>query len=370
MMISSCFENKKKKEPSAAEYKISPGINSDTFPRKNITFILGKDENTRNPYYSLANQYYRLSDSEKTEIVIDTIYTLLDVRNYLEKHRPENNHPWGIINLVSHGNEFIDLSVLVSKTGSRVSEKSLQEAIDDSLFKPLDSRTIDKKTIFNLHGCAVGYNTGLLKMLSIAFGGSIQPAKIKASKMFEYYSYISQNKNPKMIRHYYARVWYAFYKADSIPSDNAIVESLKKNYPKDSVGWINALHQQYPENPSEAYHIKLFIPVVWEDFYESENQLPYLRTKTKQAKWLSNKTEFLSLMKKTRIPKEYFDIKFYTLIYHGDKGTIYSNKVKAKAGVLCIIKPLLSKDDSIYIKYLPFIPSENDSLYFSFAGSK
>ena len=69
MMISSCFENKRKEE--STELKNPEDSHKDTIPRTGITFILGRDESNRNPYFSLANAYYRLSDSEKTEIVIE-----------------------------------------------------------------------------------------------------------------------------------------------------------------------------------------------------------------------------------------------------------------------------------------------------------
>lgn len=366
MMLCSCFENKKQEKSAQEELKGQDSFDTDTVPRTSITFILGKDNNTANPYYSLANLYYRLSDSEKTEIVIDTVFSLLDVRNYLADNRPKNGRPWGLINLVAHGNEFIDLGVFTTPTGKRVSEESLRKAIADSVIKPLDSLTADKKTLFHLHGCAVGNNTVLLKLLGIAFGGSRTPARVKASKLFEYYAYVSQNKNPQMIRHYYARVWYAYYKADSLPAETALAEQLNTRYPNDSVDWMDAIHRQYPSNPSEAYHMNLKIPVVWEDFYGSKDQLPDLGTKAKQAKWLENKTEFLALMKKTGIPRDYFNIKFYRLVYDRADGTVYSNKIKAKAGVICIIKPMLKKDDSQNMTYLPFIPSPGDSMYFGF----
>jgi hypothetical protein len=368
MMLSSCFENKKK-EASTEPIKRADSTDTDTFSRPSITFILGKDKSNRNPYYSLANQYYRLSDSEKTEIVIDTIFSLLDVRNYLADHRPENGHPWGLINLVTHGNEFIDLSVLTTTAGSRVSEKSLQKGIADSVFKPLDSLIVDKKTMFNLHGCAVGNNAGLLKLLGIAFGGRRKPVNVEASKMFEYYAYLSENKNPQTIKHYYAQVWYAYYNVDSFPSDAALTEQLKTRYPNEQIDWADAIHKQYPSNPSEAYHINLKIPVVWENFYESKDQLPDLRTNANELKWLKGKTEFLDLIKKTSIPQEYFNIKFYTLIYNRDNDTVYSNKVKGMAGVICIIKPVVRKNDSQPIKCLPFISSAGDNMYFGFAGN-
>ncbi len=362
--LASCFENKPAEETAEVVAASADTVDTDTFPRSSITFILGKDENTRNPYYSLANQYYRLSESEKTEIVIDSLISLLEVRNYLEDHRPANGRPWGLINLVTHGNEFVDLSVFTSRFGCRVSEESLLKAVSDTVFKPLDSLLVDKKTLFNLHGCAVGNNIGLLNAVGIAFGGKQNPARVKASKMFEYYAYLSQNKDPQSIRHYYAKVWYAYYKIDSVQNDADLVRQFKKRYPNDSIDWLEAIHRQYPSNPSEAYHMNLNIPVIWEDFYESKSELPDLRTKAKQTKWVDDKTEFLALMQKTRIPREYFNVKFYMLVYNKDSTTLYSNKVKSKAGVICILKPMLSKEDSEKIKYPPFVPLPEDTAYF------
>src|SRR5205807_8032666 len=87
LLISAC--SKKKESIAVSNTAV------DSLPRERITFILGKDENPRNPYYSLANDYYRLNDSEKTEIVIDTIFSLSGVMDYLAKNRPINGRPWG-----------------------------------------------------------------------------------------------------------------------------------------------------------------------------------------------------------------------------------------------------------------------------------
>jgi hypothetical protein len=357
--------HKKEKEVTAVSVSESPG--TDTLPRKSITFILGKDESTRNPYYSLANDYYRLNDSDKTEIVIDTLISLLQVRDFLNTHRPENGRPWGLINLVTHGNEFIDLSVLVSPTGSRVSEKSLRKAIADSVFFPLDSTVIDKKTLFNLHGCAVGNNTALLNILSHAFGGE-RKVRFKASRMFEYYANLKQNKNPVWIRHYYSRVWYGYYRVDSLLDEKKLAAQLAMRYPADSVDWMAALQKQFPANPSEAYHINLNVPVVWDDYYHSIDSLPDLRTHKKQNTWLETKTEFLDLMKQTRIPRECFLVKFYRLNMQKDSLSFFVSRVKGMAGITCILQPVLSHEPVKGVPYPPLRPAENDSIYFRFSA--
>jgi hypothetical protein len=358
-ILASCSE---KKEPATS----SKQVIADTLARSAITFILGTDENPRNPYYSLANQYYRLNDSEKTEIVIDTIYSLSGVLEYLANYRPLNGRPWGLINLVSHGNEFVDLSVPVQPHGRRVSEASLAQAIGDSTLRPLDTSIADRLTLVNLHGCAVGKNTGLLKMLGVAFGGST-PLQVKASKLFEYYGNASPNNNPMFVRHYYAKAWYAFYRPDSVPSNDALAEQFKLRYPGDTVKWDTAIGEYYPDNPSQAYNIRLVIPVVWEDFYQTKQELPDLRSAPRQAEWLQQKPEFETLMKRSGIPREYFAIKFYSATYDGDSGKYYAIRVKARAGLACIIKPLIQSGVSSASGYAPYIPSDRDTAAFGYA---
>jgi hypothetical protein len=350
-----------KEEPAAATGKSSV---IDTLPRSAITFILGTDENPRNPYYSLADAYYRLSDSEKTEIVIDTIYSLSGVLDYLAANRPRNGRPWGLINLVSHGNEFIDLSVTVTRYGPRVSEASIDQAIRDTLLRPLDSSIVDSRTLISLHGCAVGKNTGLLRQLGVAFGGS-HPVRVHASKLFEYYGNISNSDNPKFIRHYYARAWYAYYHPDSTVTDEQFATVLRSRYPRESVRWEEAVSRYHPSNPSEEYNMRFIIPVVWQDFFEKREDLPDLRTKLRQDEWLRGKPEFQALMDKTGIPREYFQLKYYNASFTSDSGKVYAIRAKARAGVVCVVKPVLSADTTS--RYPAYIPAANDTAFFGFS---
>ncbi|MCX6256604.1 MAG: hypothetical protein NTW49_01675 [Bacteroidia bacterium] len=337
--------------------------------RTSVTFILGKDVGVSNPYYSLANLYYRMSVEDKTEIVIDTIFSLLGVRNYLEKNPPKDGRPWGLINLVSHGNEFIDLSVNVYPDGPRSSAESMMKSIKDSIFKPLSKNIVDPQTLIYLHGCAVGQNKELLKSIGLAFGGYVNPIQVKASKLFEYYSFSSGNNNPQMIRHYFARVWYAYYNYDSIPDETRLVSQLCSAYPFDYENWHEAVGRQYQTNPSEIYHITFCVPVIWEDFYERKESLPVLNSKPKQAIWFSKNFDFKKLIKKTGVPMNYFNIRYYTATYQSDSTVYYSLKVKARAGVMCLIKPLINKVDNSLMIYEPYLPDQNDTDYFRYWNS-
>jgi len=215
-----------------------------------------------------------------------------------------------------------------------------------------------------VHGCSVGNNKGLLDALSNALGGN-RPANVQASKLFEYYTNLLGN-DPSAVEHYFADVWYAFYRIDSGVVEDSLIDQLNCRYPDAAIDWREALAREEPADPSEAYHMKILVPVIWEDFYESPDQLPMLNTQRKQNRWVDNNEEFLSLMEKTRIPREYFRIRFYRRIYERDSDTLYSNKAKAMAGVICIIKPLLDEGVSID-QYVPFRPSNSDACYFGFS---
>ena len=203
----------------------------DTIPRISVTFIMGRDNSAYNPYYSLANQYYRLNPDERTEVVVDSLTALSQVLDWLRLHPADNGLPYGLVNIVSHGNEFVDLQMTVTPDGSRTSAESLCQAMADSLLLPLDSTIVDCHTLIYLHGCAVGQNQSLLDGLARAFGNS---ATVKASKHFEYYAYLSANRNPQSIRHYFARTWYAFYHPDSDYNEAALVQQLRRRYPADT----------------------------------------------------------------------------------------------------------------------------------------
>lgn len=365
LVISSCS---KKDEVEINEEAAAVVIN-DTLPRSAITFIMGRDENLHNPYYSLASDYYRLNEAEKTEVVIDSFTTISGVLYYLANHRPANGRPWGLINLVSHGNEFNDLSCTVTSDGQRVSATSLEQALERHFLTPLDSTIIDERTLVHLHGCAVGKNTTLLSFLGRAFG--VKPPTVKASKLFEYYSNTSPSRNPMLTKHYYARVWYAFFRPDMPASISDLAEDLKERYPNEKVDWEAALIRTHPDDPSEEYHTQFFVPVSAEEFFKTQEEFPDVRARSRQEQWIEAKPEFQQLMARTTIPRQYFETKFFRNVYTPDSlhpytATTYSLRVKSRAGVICIIKPLLDTTVADQRSFPPYIPSPNDTTLFGF----
>ncbi|MDR2408809.1 MAG: hypothetical protein LBE13_11960 [Bacteroidales bacterium] len=342
-------------------------IIQDTLPRTSITFILGYDKSGYNQYYTLAGYYYRLNEADKTEIIIDSITALSEVCRYIKEHPPVNNRPYGLINLVCHGNEFIDMGVLVTPHGVRASAESIEKAIRDSAFLPIDTNCIDTNTLIYLHGCAIGNNQPLLNGLSVAFGSQQNGVKVKASKLFEYYAYLSRNKNPQSIQHYFAKAWYAFYHPDSLVGQQYFIRQFTKRYPREQIQWEEGLNRRFQSNPGEIYHFSFFVPVVWDEVYDDEALIPALNTKNRKKEWLMNNKSLLNLIQQTQIPLEYFQFKYYRQKYRQGDQEVYVLRLKAKTGVICLIQPLLSENDSLKSLLVPFHPDENDSLYFGFS---
>lgn len=341
-----------------------PGI-VDTVPRTDVTFILGRDQSAYNQYYDMANHYYRLDPDEHTETVVDNLTSLKEVIDWLNMHPDTLNHrPYGQINLVSHGNEFIDLQATITPRGERISAGALFQALDNNTLPLLDSGIVDSLTLVFLHGCAVGHNQRLLDALAKAFGNR---ATVKASKLFEYYAYLSPNHNPSSIRHYYARIWYAFYNPDSTADEASLVRQLRQNYPNEKVDWRQGLRRRFQNNPSELYHQSFIVPCRYSEYYAHPEDKPSVGSKKKRRQWVERHADFQALLDSTHVPHEFFQIKFYRLTTLDDNDNIITGlEAKARAGVLCLIQPLLAPD-SLLGPYAPFVPSFDDTTIFAFS---
>lgn len=333
-------------------------------PRTSITFILGEDNSAYNQYYTLANHYYRLNPDDRTEVVVDNLTSLSQVLDYLREHPADSSRPYGLINLVSHGNEFIDLQATVTPRGARISPQSLREALDEQKLLPPDSTIVDSLTQVYLHGCAVGQNQSLLDGLAEAFGGR---ATVKASKLFEYYAYLSRNQNPSSVRHYFARTWYAFYHPDSVFDEAALIRQLRRSYPHDTTHWREGLRRRLQDNPSQLYHYSFIVPCSYSVIYGAKADLPNVNSRSRREEWIAEHPDFNDLLALTHIPQKYFQTKFYRQTFQSDGDSLlYGLRVKARAGVICLIQPLIASDTT-GVPYPSYRPAEDDSTIFAFS---
>ena len=373
--------------PIEAPVKSTPPPPSTTRRSPSVTFIMGSDDWTYNQYYTMANYYYRLDSADRTDVVVDGLTSLSQVFDWLRSHPVTHtvtppppidpslpqplSHlsplhvplPYRLVNIVSHGNEFIDLQATVTPNGPRISAASLHEA---ALIPP-GSSVVDSNTLVYLHGCAVGQNQLLLDALAEAFGGG---ATVKASKLFEYYAYLSPNHNPQSISHYYARTWYAYYHPDSTIDERSLVRQLSKRYPADTVDWRAGLRRRFQNYPSELYHYSFVVPVRYTEYYDSPEDKPSVSSPKKRQQWIDNHPDFQSLLDSTHIPRQYFQVKFYRMTAVTDDDHIVTGlQARARAGVICLIQPLTASDlsEGESSHNTPFVPLPDDTAIFAFS---
>jgi hypothetical protein len=91
-----------------------------------------------------------------------------------------------------------------------------------------------------------------------------------------------------------------------------------------------------------------------------------VRARSKQEQWIAEKPAYQALLARTSIPGGYFETKFFRNVYTSDSTTIYSLRVKSRAGVVCIIKPLIDTLAADQRVFPPYVPEKNDTLIFGF----
>ncbi|MBQ9474286.1 MAG: hypothetical protein IJU81_07755 [Bacteroidales bacterium] len=338
-------------------------VPTDTVQRCSITFIMGEDRSAANPYYSLAGFYYRLSAKDRTDRVVDNLASLSEVIKYLNANPAPDSCPYGVVNLVCHGNGFVDLEPTVTRNGKRISVASLQEAMKRHRLPMPDSAVVDSLTIIHLHGCGIGNNRPLLKAMRQAFGDR---PRVVASKLFECYIHGSANHNPQNIIHYYAYAWYAFQNPDSTPSTAQLAKQFKKRYPHEHVDWQSALSRSTPSSLNEPYHFSYIVPCRYEEIYGTPQELPPLNSRKQRLQWEADNADFQQLLASTGIERQYYRVRFYRQTYASGDSLLWGIKVKAHAGVVCVLKPLVTTDSTTNAP-LPLHPPLGDTAVFSVA---
>jgi len=333
--------------------------------RESITFILGEDKEELKPYYSLAFDYYKTDKLARTEYINNTCRSLSEVRDYLKNNPSGNGLPWRLINLVTHGNEWYGMSVPVTPDSKRSSTERITEFVNSAKFEALSDSLIDDSTKIFLHGCGLGNDLNLLKIISKAFGGKGKRPVVIASKLKEYYFSIRNNHKILKSQLYYAKTWSVYYKMNCRPDNDELKRELTKLYPNDTVNWAFALKNTITNSPRDIFNYTINIPVYYLAQYNSVDSLPDLSTDLKKNKWISKQKILTDNITKSKIPQDKFN---WTIkkIYVKDKNK--KNKpaihVTGWCTVLCVVKPLIIDENKDACLAKPFIPALSDSTFF------
>ncbi len=312
-------------------------------PRKSITFILGEDEDPSNPYYREAADFYQFNTEHKTDFVVTKCRSLLEVRNYLENNAPDNDLPWGQINLVSHGNQWLGLSVNVTPESKRATQERIKEHIENGSLKALPDDIADSKTEIVIHSCGVGNNPRLVDIISKAFGGEHNRPMAKASTLFEYYE--SKRDGDKLIesKRYFANAWHVNYKKGYKPEKKVLENMLRIKYPNEKINWTEAIEREQPRFSGDTYFYTFEIQVKWVINLSETDSIPDLSDQTAMLAWVKTQKEITESLKETDIPAGEFNWwirKVYTDNPDGTKTPALW--VKGFSEFLCVIKPVIN----------------------------
>jgi len=339
--------------------------------RESITFILGEDKGTKNPYYAQATKYYKYNGAGKTDYLVTTCRSLLEVRNYLISEKPSNKLPWGIINMVSHGDQWLGLSVKVTPQSKRSTLERLQEYLNKGTFKPMPDNIIDHQSELILHACGVGNCPEFVAAIGKVFRNSHDVPLVRAPLLFEFYSSISGDSIVEESQKYFANAWITYYKKDQRPGDSILCSTLNKKYPNSKVAWSDALNRTNPRWSGDIYHYAFNVPVNCVIKLAEKDTLPAFSSNEQQLSWINKQPAIVKALKSIEITVENFDWSLST-VYTKNKNGKRSAAILAKGvcTILCILKPLTTESENTAVLRNPFVPGLDDNNYYFTAGFK
>lgn len=307
--------------------------------RQSITFILGEDKESDNPFYKNAEDYFKYNPEGMTDHVVTHCRSLTEILEVLNRYHELIQQPFSLINIVSHSNPWTGISMALFKEGERINADRLENALKDNLIHSTKGG-IDQDTKIVFHACGLGKNERLVNALQASFTtNSQQKPKLVANN-----HYINFRKEGDQVFRKEMEVFYAFYPTAYKPADLHLVRQLKSRYPEVDINWLDALNTQTINNESDIFSYKYNVPIEWEIFYP-EYDVPLLPTREDQMEWIMNQDNLITLVEKTEIPLK----DFRWIVKKGDK--VYEEgysvpfiKVFGKATVVCILRPIKKHD--------------------------
>ena len=327
--------------------------------RESITFILGDDNNAKNAYYREASLFYTENEAGRTDYIVSTCRSLLEVRDYLEDHTPCNRKPWGLINLVSHGNQWVGLSVKVTPNSRRTTSQRLLQCVEDGSFKSLPDSVVDEESEIFLHGCGLGNNPELLRSTALAFGGIDTQPVVRASRYFEYYSSSRGPGNFINSQRYLAKAWFTHYKYGQRPTKDVLSIEFRDKYPESSVNWIEALLREAPRFAGDYYHYSFEVPL--KVVLPLPDDISVLFSEEQRVAYITSHMKVRAMLTETGIPAESFSWSAQRIYVDNEEGRRSPGiLVKGSCTVVAIVKALSEGNGG-----RPIQPLFTDGKYYS-----
>lgn len=301
--------------------------------RPAITFILGRDKEGQH-YFDLAEKHFLLDSGERTDLVVKSCHSLESLIGYLNRH--SGDKPWGIINIVVHGNMWGGLSVAMTEEGNRAYPKDLFRTVSEDLLPVPGSRTIDSITKINIWACGIGKNPILNVALEMLFTNEKgERPQIYASPYFVIFKEVPGRLAPVRIN---ASYWPYFFKRGYRPSESVIINQLKNQYPDLSVNWKTALNKEKISEDDREFHDEFQVPVVWTVLYPSKEARPAVSTEEEKELWIKSQPELMQKLEDLEIPIDKYHWTVNKILYKHPDGEIQpAIKAIGMCTVLCVL---------------------------------
>ncbi len=317
------------------EGRVQDELFTTTDNRPSITFLLGVDKDDQ-LFFNLAEKHFLRDSVEKTDRVVKSCQSLQAMLNHLQMSQSEQ--PWGVINLVVHGNMWGGLSVPMWNEGSRAYPKDFYRAAQQGEFPMLSASIIDKKTKVNVWACGIGKNPLINSALETLFTNEEGiSADVYASPHFVVFQEVPGRSAPVRIK---ASYWPYFFQRGYRPSDSEIIHQLKLQHPDLSIDWHHAMQTESINPDMNVFHNEFNIPVVWTVLYPDKNSRPDVGTEEEKMQWIKNQPELMRKIEDLEIPLDKYNWTVTKIIYaHPDGGIQPAIKAIGMCTILCVLLP-------------------------------
>ena len=309
---------------------------SDTI--NTITFILGTDEDSLNPYYRQSSLYFHQKSESEPQMVVEGIKSLESLHHYLSTNIPQRG-PWQNINLVVHGNRWTGIGLpLDEKIKMRTNASSLRDALAKGDFTPYPAGVLTECTSINIYGCSVGLDTGLINQLAKYF--TDQEGSTAVINASPYFNIFYRSKLAGQIEHIEAECYYVTYPIGKVIAMSEISGALKSKYPEEDIDWNKALQRSQPDESGQPYAYKFHVPVSWKVLFQNKNERPEFKWQDDLRQYVGQHSDISATLKQMDFKPEHFwwtakPVEFQTSIFQ----TQPALDIKGSTRVHCVLVP-------------------------------
>ena len=328
--------------------------------RETVTFIFGADDETAHPLTALARTYYRDDPLERTDRVIADLGSLLEALHYLQNQPPANGQPWGIVNIVAHGNDTGILSVPLLRGGDPISPERLSQAIRDKVLSPLPQTILDEQSEIRLIGCALGRNTRLLRLMSQALGRHPGRRPLISSSFF----YTSFESVSGHVFRCLARACSVSMRTSEHVDDPKVSQRVRSCVREIGTDVQAVSRRTRPRFMGDSYRHVAEGAFCWRAVFPAPTAPPRIETAYERHRWLSGDLDFHRYLAINRLPWEpdqWTVTPSTTTGQHRVESPCIT--VRGRVKKLFLVKPLVREDPSGAI--VPLSPSWRDTSYYT-----